>query len=1113
MHQSILKKVLVTVLLAAVFVPAALAQTVTKTFANEQLSSVLKEIGSQTGCSFIYDPGDIKGAPAVSASFVSEPLESVLSKVLRPPFKFEIKGSIVVITKEAVQDEGDSGKKEAAKKNIVSGTVFDMHGEPVVGATVWMKNTRLSTITDIDGRFSLNIGKEEGTLCVSFLGYQPWELGIAAASQTLNIVLRDEANVLEEVVVVGMNNRQTRRSITGAISTIQTKELVQSPVANISNALAGKLPGLFTVQYSGEPGADASSLYVRGLGTYGSSAPLVVIDGLPRNKADFDMLDANEIESITILKDASSSSLYGIQGANGVVVVTTRRGSGDERPKISFTVQQALQQPIRLPETMSSYEQALYNRAVDFNDGQPLRYTEEVLQIIKDGSDPYLYPNTDWFDVVLKNHSWQQQYNVNISGSAGKNHKINYFVSGSYIRQGTLLNHEDEFEANYGVKSKYDRYNFRSNIDFQATKMLTIRVDLAGRLETRVGPSISFPYIFGQITSRLPGTQAIFNPNGTLAAGSALEIPFKPGNPYGLITRSGYYNNGSNVMNGTISARHQLDFITKGLSVMAYFSFENTSNLNRSWSQDFESYWYRGKDINGDDFYQDYTTNGKLSASTGGYAERYTYMDLRLNYDRDFGKHQVNAQILANRTIKDLQSSEYMYAYQGISARVAYNWARRYFLEANIGYNGSENFPPGKRYGVFPAFSAGWVVSEEPWLHMPDWVKILKLRGSYGVVGNDQIGGSRFLFITEFGPGGGLVDSNSSIFPYGYYFGLTNGGTTAAGGYNQTRFGNAYVTWEKARKMNVGIDVSLFRDNSLNFTVDYFREMRDNILTPAGSVPSYVGIANVAPRNSGKVFNHGFEAEIRFNKRLTSDLSMFANLQGTWAKNKVLENDQPTPKFDYQDLRGYEIGCALGYHSLGLFQSQEDIDSSPTQNFGITVIPGDIKYEDVNKDGKVDPDDRVPIKVSSVPIFTGGLSLGINWKGVDFSIMFSGALGGTARFFAYPSSIINLQRWTVDNKDALLPVAHTSANNNESSDFNLMKTDYLKLRNIELGWTLPRRWVQAIRLSNARIYLNAQNVAVWDTLWLKDRDPEAAGSGTLPYPLQRIINMGIRFDL
>lgn len=996
-------------------------------------------------------------------------------------------------------------------EKVITGIVQDVNGEPIIGASVIQDKTSNGVITGVDGSFSLNV-PEGAKVVIACLGYQDNVITVGKQTHFV-ITLQDSAEFLEEVVVVGMNNRQTRRSITGAVSTIQTKELVQSPVANISNALAGKLPGLITVQSSGEPGADAANLYIRGLGTYGSSAPLVVIDGLPRNKADFDMLDPNEIESITILKDASSSSLYGIQGANGVVVVSTRRGGGNAKPKISFTVQQALQQPIRLPETMSSYQQALYHRATDFNDGQPMRYTDEVLEIIKSGSDPYQYPNTNWFDVVLKEHSWQQQYNINISGSAGKDNRVNYFISGSYINQGTLLNHEDVFRKNYGVNSKYDRYNFRSNVDVQATKRLNIRIDLAGRLETRVGPSESFPYVFQVITSRKPSSQAIYNPDGTLAAGSALEIPYQ-NNPYGVITQSGYYTNQSNVMYGTVSAKYDLDFITDGLTVQAYFSFENTNNLNRIWRQSFEQFWYRGLDKDGNDFYQDYTTKGRLAASTSSYVERYTYYDVRLNYDKTFGKHQINAQLLGNRTLKNLQYQEYLYAYQGLSARAAYNYAQRYFLEINLGYNGSENFPPGKRYGIFPAFSAGWVLSDEPWLNSPDWLKILKIRGSYGTVGNDQIGGDRFLFITEFGPGGTHAHAGAAtIYPGGYYFGTTNGGTLAAGGHNEIRVGNEYVTWEKAKKANVGFDLSLFHNNAVNLTFDYFYEKRDNILTAAGSVPDYVGIDNVAPRNSGKVLNHGLEAELRIMKQVSRDFSFFANFQVTYAKNKVLENDQPTPKFDYQDLRGYEIGYDLGYKSLGYFKDQADIDNSPKQNLGLDPIPGDVKYQDTNNDGIVDVDDRVPIKCFSVPTFTGGLSLGINWKGFDFSMMFSGATGGSARLWAYDSSIINLQRWTESNKDALLPIAHTSANNNVTSDWNLMSTDYLKLRNIELGYTIPSHLLNRIKISSARVYINGQNIAVWDKMWLKDRDPESAGSGTLPYPLQRIFNIGLRFDL
>lgn len=996
-------------------------------------------------------------------------------------------------------------------QRIITGIVQDVNGEPIIGASVIQDKTSNGVITDVDGSFSLNV-PEGAKVVVACLGYRDYVFTVSKQS-SYQIVLEDSAEFLDEVVVVGMNNRQTKRSITGAVSTIQTKELIQSPVANISNALAGKLPGLITVQSSGEPGADAASLYIRGLGTYGSSAPLVVIDGLPRNKADFDMLDPNEIESITILKDASSSSLYGIQGANGVVVVSTRRGGGNSKPKISFTVQQALQQPIRLPETMSSYQQALYQRATDFNDGQPMRYTDEVLEIIKTGSDPYQYPNTNWFDVVLKDHSWQQQYNINISGSAGKDNRVNYFISGSYINQGTLLNHEEVFSKNYGVNSKYDRYNFRSNLDVQATKRLNIRIDLAGRLETRVGPSESFPYVFQVITTRKPSSQAIYNPDGTLAAGSALEIPYQ-NNPYGVITQSGYYSNQSNVMYGTVSAKYDLDFIADGLTVQAYFSFENTNNLNRIWRQSFEQFWYRGLDANGDPYYQDYTTKGRLAASTSSYVERYTYYDVRLNYDKTFGKHQVNAQLLGNRTLKNLQYQEYLYAYQGLSARAAYNYAQRYFIEMNLGYNGSENFPPGKRYGLFPAFSAGWVLSDEPWLNSPEWLKILKIRGSYGTVGNDQIGGDRFLYITEFGPGGTLSHAGAAtIFPSGYYFGTTNGGTLGAGGHNEIRVGNEYVTWEKAKKANVGFDLSLFHNNAVNLTFDYFYERRDNILTAAGSVPDYVGIDNVAPRNSGKVLNQGLEAELRIMKQVSRDFSFFANLQVTYAKNKVLENDQPTPKFAYQDLRGYEIGYSLGYKSLGYFKDQDEIDNSPKQNLGLDPIPGDVKYQDTNEDGIVDVDDRVPIKCFSVPTLTGGLSLGVNWKGFDFSMMLSGAMGGSARLWAYDSSVINLQRWTESNKDALMPIAHTSANNNVTSDWNLMSTDYLKLRNIELGYTIPSHLLNRIKISSARVYLNGQNIAVWDKMWLKDRDPESAGSGTLPYPLQRIFNIGLRFDL
>lgn len=979
----------------------------------------------------------------------------------------------------------------------ITGVVKDNKGEPIIGANIVELNKKGNgTITDIDGKFTLSVSKN-AEISISFIGFDEKKIKIGQQT-SFDIILEESSQFLDEVVVVGMNNRQTRRSVTGAISTIQTKELKQSPVANLSNALAGKLPGLITVQTSGQPGEDASSLFIRGVGTYGTSNPLVVIDGLPRSQTDFNQLDANEIESVTILKDASSSSLYGIQGANGVIVVTTKRGVDREKPLISFTVQQAVQQPIRLPETMSSYEQALYYRDMDMNDGQTERYTPEVLDIIKNGSDPYLYPNVNWFDEILKKNSMQSQYNINISGSALG--KLRYFISGSYVNQGTLLKHQDIFEKNYGVKSKFDRYNFRSNVDLDATSMLNIRIDLAGRLETRVGPGSDFSNVFSVITTRSPSSQPVFNPDGTLGAGSALEIPFQQ-NPYGIVTQSGYYTRHTNVMSGTLSAKHKLDFITKGLSAQVYFSFESNNYQHTTRLQSFDSFWYKGKDATGEAIYQPHSVKSRLSTTDSRWVERYTYLDVRLNYDRTFAeKHQISAQLLGNRTLRS-QNAELPYAYQGISSRIAYNFDTRYYLEANIGYNGSENFPPKKRYGFFPSFSAGWVLSDEKFISLPSWIQLIKLRGSYGTVGNDKIGGQRWLYITEFTPGGTAMGT--------YQFGVS---PQSVAGYNESRVGNKFVTWEKSAKGNVGFDLSLFKDNAVQFTFDYFWEKRNNILTTPGDVPDYVGITNVAPRNSGKVENKGIEAELRFNKRINKDLSIFANLQMTYARNKVLENDEPIPAFDYQDLRGYEIGYVLGYKSAGLFQDEEDIRNSPTQSFG-TVVPGDIKYVDTNKDGVIDAFDRVPIKVNNVPRSMSGLSLGVTYKNFDFSMLMNASTGGTAYLYTYPSSKINLERWTAENKNARIPAAHSTTNNTVVTDHFVQNTDYIKLRNVEIGYTLPKKFLSSLRISTARIYLNGQNLAVWDKMWLKDCDPESAGGAALAYPLQRVFNIGIHVEL
>jgi len=971
----------------------------------------------------------------------------------------------------------------------VSGTIMDQDGEPLIGVNIQIKGSNKGTSTDFDGNFTLEDIDENAVLVVSYIGYQTQEIALAGESN-LEIVMESDSQLLDEVVVIGMDNRQTKRSVTGSVATIETKDLVQSPVANLSNALAGRLPGLITVQASGEPGNDAAKMFIRGIGTYGNTAPLVVIDGLPRSQDDFNQLDANEIESVSILKDAASTALYGIQGANGVIVVTTKRGGLNQKPLINFTAQQAIQQPVRLPSMMSTYQQAEFYKELDKNNNQPERYNEEVMEIIKNNSDPYLYPNVNWFDALLKNAAAQNQYNLNISGSSTNN--IRYFVSGSYIGQGTLLKYGDEFEKNYRMKTKFNRYNFRSNIDMDATKMLHIRIDLAGRLENQVGPGNGFSNFFNDITDRSPSAQPIFNPNGTLGAGSALNIPYRQ-NPYGMITQSGYYTNYTNNMYGTLSAKHDLDFITQGLSAQLYFSFENQNYRSTTRSQQFDSYWYRGVNNTGDPIYQQQGIYSRLNTSGHSSIERNNYLDLRINYNRFFGDHGVSGQILANRTLRVI-NDELPYAYQGVSGHFTYNYKGKYYGEVNIGYNGSENFPKKRRYGFFPAFSVGWIVSEEPFLQDVNWLNFLKLRASYGKAGNDKIGGDRWLFISDFAPGGG------------YAFGASPDGVP---GYNENRVGNNYITWEQATKSNVGIDFSLSKQQNVQFSFDVFREKRQNILTPPGTVPDYIGIKNLAPRNTGIVLNRGFEGELKLNWHVGA-VHLFSNLQLTYARNKVIQNDEPFPKFDYQDLRGHSVGTVLGYQAIGLFQDQADIDKSAKQTFSGTVLPGDIKYRDVNGDGVIDPNDRVPVQIQNVPRYVGGLSIGGSYQSFDFSLLLNGATGGSGYVSLYDGSLLWLDRWSQDNPHAKIPVAHSTLNNQITSDFFVQKTDYLKLRNAEIGYSLPKSILKAVDIQEARIYINGQNLFMWDSLWLKDRDPESVGSVYyVNYPIQRIFNLGV----
>ncbi|MFC3199871.1 TonB-dependent receptor [Parapedobacter deserti] len=1068
----------------------AAAQTITLSEKRSALIHVLDKIAGQSGFYFLYDDESIQQAEPVTIEIKDAALDEALKKLFAAtPFNYTKKGKTIVI--KALPTPRVPESRSRSQDRIVSGQVVDEAGNPVAGVTVTVKGKAAAVTTNEDGRYQISVSDDSAVLVFTNIGFETVEQPVSNQT-TLDIRMDFAISDLDEVVVVGMNITQSKRSVTGSVATIQTKELKQSPVANLNNALAGRLPGLISVQNSGQPGNDAAQLYIRGISTYGgNTAPLIVIDGLPRSAESFSNIDPNEVESISILKDATSSALYGIQGANGVVVVTTKRGKVNETPQINATSQYALQAPVRLPKNMTSYELALYSNKVDINNGNSPRFDDEALHIVQNNLSPYLYPNVNWFDEILRSNTPQFMQNLNISGSTSR---VRYFVSGSYLNQGTLLKYDDIFFENYGVKSTYDRYNFRSNVDIEATKLLTVQVDLAGRLEKRVGPGQGFNKVFSDLSGMLPYAMPVFNPDGTLGAASNVEIPFWT-NPYGAVTQHGYYSNFTNVMYGTLSAQHKLDFIVPGLSARGNFSFENNNFKGTSRIQDFDTYWYRGYDNVGNEVYQRQMRESRINTSGTSSIERTNYLDLRLVYDTQLGDHTLGAQLMGNRTLRVL-NDELPYAYQGISARTTYNFKSRYYAELNFAYNGSENFPPDRRYGFFPSASAGWIVSDEAFFPAESFVDYLKIRGSFGIVGNDKSGNDRWLYLSDYANAGG------------YRIGVNN---ATKPGFTEGRVGNGFVTWEKARKANIGFETAVLR-NSLYLVFDVFQEHRTDILTYPGTIPAYVGIANLAPRNSGEVRNRGMDMELRYQKRL-GDLRVFSNFTFTYTQNEVLKNDQPNPAYPYQNLIGYPVGYQLGYRAIGFFKDEHDVLISPKQNFDNKNIPGDLKFMDINGDGVVDPFDRVPIQVHNIPNYMMGLSLGFDYKGFDASLLLNGALGTLK--FSRPRTADPLANytWTEELGDgALMPVAKTSSNNELLSDFWVRPSDYMKLRNAEIGYTLPSALVNRVKLKHVRFFLNGQNLAMWDNAWVKDRDPETNG-GAFVYPVQRVINFGLNLGI
>ncbi len=990
----------------------------------------------------------------------------------------------------------------------VSGIVMDQTGEFLIGATVQeIGNSNNGTITDFNGKYAIKVSKKDAQIKVSFMGYEDQIVNVQGKTE-LNVILKTSTQTIEEVVVVGYGT-QKKASITGAITSVNQKVLKQTPVANISNALVGRVTGLTAIQSSGEPGYDAATIFVRGKATFtGSTTPLVLVDGVERSFGD---IDANEIESVSILKDASATAVYGVRGANGVVLVTTKRGEVGA-PKVSLNYSYGIQTPTRLTEYCDSYDVlTLYEEGLS-NDKKSSQYTPETIAKYRDRTNPtyqYLYPNVDWTDELLKKATGQMQANVNVTGGGSL---FRYFVSVGYLSQDGIYKYSDMSE--YNTNAKMERYNFRTNIDVDIRKDVKLMLNLGGIIQDQNYPGTSAYNLFYAIKTRLPYYYPMTNPDGSIA-----EYANAEGNPYAMLTKSGYAANKNTTLNATAGVTWDMSkLVASGLSASIRLSFDADNYRNVTRSRGYNAYKYSiaetETDLSKGTYANVRTGSEVLGYSVSANGTRYALLEAMLNYDHSFGKHNLTGLLMYNQSSKLLDATDAIkglpFRKQGIVGRITYNYAGKYFGEFNMGYNGSENFMKGHRMGFFPAISLSYVLSEENFIKEIQAIDLLKLRFSYGLVGNDD-NGSRFLYQSQWTTGW-----------KGYSFGPTGNGLNLSGaGVYST--GNENVTWEKAKKLNIGLDVDFWK-SLFHLSVDLFHEKRTDILCSPGTIPSTSGVKTLPSINAGIVTNKGFEIELehRLNFR---DWGYSVKGNFSYATNKIITADEPD-KTDkpWQRRAGTHIDEMYGYVAEGLFQNWDEInDPHIAKTTASNLQPGDIRYKDINGDGVINDDDRGYLGKNSTPDKIVGLSLSANWKNIDFSILFQGAIGGHTWFtgsaiwpFESKASVskdVLNNYWSSantdeQNKNVFYPRLSSdhSDNNFTNSTYWIKSSDYLRLKNIEIGYRLPKSATKHLGIEDIRFYANGVNLITWD--YLKIFDPEAPG-GAINYPQMAVFNFGI----
>ncbi len=1022
----------------------------------------------------------------------------------------------------------------------ITGKVLDENNQPMPGVTIIVDGTTNGTMTGSDGTFTLGGVPSGATVIVSCIGYTNQVLPEGKTNYLVSLV--PDSEMLEETVVVAFG-QQKKLSVTGAISTVASADLRKTTSTRLDNALAGRVTGLTSMQSGGgQPGVDGATMYLRGAATTNGKSPLILVDGVERD--NIRTIDMNEVESISVLKDASATALYGVQGANGVILIQTRKGQKG-KAQLNISVDQSWTSFTKEPSRLHSWEYCELRNEALMNDRQAPEFSEETIAKFRNpllGLDPSspdydnqvairkaVYCDNDYYRMYLKSNTPQTRANANISGGTDF---VNYFVNVGYIHQGGNLNTESPDYLGYDPQCYMNRLSLRSNLDFHITKNLTASLNIASYAENVNMPAVGDLYRGDQswmITDIIYQSQTILpispgpvtDPRFGGVSDGVVGYNYLDRSAYEIINRRGFHTNKRKNLNTQFSVNWDLgELVTKGLSVngMAAYDTYNIGVLEGRKKErvynvrvDYDSETLSYSSSNGDKIEPLTMTSSRLS-------NYQIYVQGSINYARTFGKHNVTAMATAYRRFWEGTSADIPYNVLGTAARATYSFDDRYLVEGNLGYNGSEQFAPSKRFGLFPSGSIGWIASNESFLKGNKYLTWLKFRASYGLVGNDSMGGLRFLY----------QDDNKIQSGNGFVQGL--GGKIVKEGL----IGNKSITWELSKKMNLGVEIGLFKDFRIN--VDYFTEKRDQILLKRRTVPSFQGVSSdYIPRvNMGKVDNHGVDVEVSYSHTFNRDFSISSRVNFGFNDNTAIELDEPmrSEEYAYQyHEEGFRLGQEFGYlidwdsPGNGYFTSQDEIDSYYPYGFGGKPRVGDFVYKDVNGDGVIDQKDLSPIGYSTtVPGLNYGISLGLNFKGIDFNVLFSG-LGRYSKYYSGQGVVEWTKQgtyfdwtrngWTEERykngeKITYPAISTTKTVSHTENDFFIQNRSFLRLKNIELGYTLPERFLSKVGVKVLRVYVSGQNLFVWDNLRITHIDPEQNNS--YGYPITKNVTLGLNIN-